>query len=142
MCGDGVNSPVVLQALPRACCLRLHVAVAGRRVATPRWVLPKWIVSQTAPLLTAFPVNMNRVVGRCIGCPCHCQAGALIRGALPAQIVMEGMLKIRLRPWVRRMFTRTFAIVPAAVVAGVYGAAGAGRLLVLSQVRLDERQQF
>lgn len=46
------------------------------------------------------------------------------------------MLKIRLQPWVRRMFTRTLAIVPAAVVAGVYGAAGAGRLLVFSQVRL------
>ncbi len=46
---------------------------------------------------------------------------------------MEGMLKIRLRPWVRRMFTRSVAIVPAAVVVGVYGAAGAGRLLVLSQ---------
>ena len=49
------------------------------------------------------------------------------------QVVMEGMLKIRLRPWVRRMFTRSVAIVPAAVVVGVYGAAGAGRLLVLSQ---------
>ena len=49
---------------------------------------------------------------------------------------MEGMLKIRLRPWVRRLFTRALAIVPAAVVAGVYGAAGAGRLLVFSQVRL------
>ena len=46
------------------------------------------------------------------------------------------MLKIRLRPWVRRMFTRALAIVPAAVVAGVYGAAGAGRLLVFSQARL------
>ena len=51
---------------------------------------------------------------------------------------MEGMLKIRLRPWVRRMFTRVLAIVPAAVVAGVYGAAGAGRLLVLSQVGSEQ----
>lgn len=51
---------------------------------------------------------------------------------------MEGMLKIRLRPWVRRMFTRVVAIVPAAVVAGVYGAAGAGRLLVLSQVGSEQ----
>lgn len=69
-------------------------------------------------------------------------ASALICGGLPAQIVMEGMLKIRLRPWVRRMFTRVVAIVPAAVVAGVYGAAGAGRLLVLSQVGLKDQEQM
>ena len=49
------------------------------------------------------------------------------------QIVMEGFLRISLPPWQRRMVTRLVAMVPAAVVAGVAGNRGAGKLLVLSQ---------
>ncbi|KAK9838572.1 hypothetical protein WJX81_008036 [Elliptochloris bilobata] len=71
-----------------------------------------------------------------------CGQNSAITGTLAGQIVMEGMLSIRLRPWVRRMFTRTLAIVPAAIVAGVYGAAGAGRLLILSQVILSLTLSF
>jgi Natural resistance-associated macrophage protein len=47
---------------------------------------------------------------------------------------MEGFLRISLPPWQRRMVTRLVAMVPAAVVAGVAGNRGAGKLLVLSQV--------
>ena len=50
-----------------------------------------------------------------------------------AQIVMESFLRISLPPWQRRMLTRLVAMVPAAVVAGVAGNRGAGKLLVLSQ---------
>ncbi|KAK9915930.1 hypothetical protein WJX75_006124 [Coccomyxa subellipsoidea] len=60
-----------------------------------------------------------------------------ITGTLAGQVVMEGFLRIRLKPWVRRMVTRLIAIIPAAVVAGVMGDAGAGKLLVLSQVILS-----
>ncbi|CAK0779561.1 hypothetical protein CVIRNUC_004804 [Coccomyxa viridis] len=60
-----------------------------------------------------------------------------ITGTLSGQVVMEGFLRIRLPPWIRRLSTRLVAVIPAAVVAGVMGNSGAGRLLVLSQVILS-----
>src|SRR5947209_8429427 len=60
-----------------------------------------------------------------------------ITGTLAGQVVMEGFIQIKLKPWMRRMLTRTIAIIPAAIVAGVAGNAGAGKLLVLSQVILS-----
>jgi manganese transport protein len=65
-----------------------------------------------------------------------------LTGTLAGQIVMEGFLDIRLRPWVRRLITRGIAIVPAAIVAGLYGGTGASRLLVLSQVILSLQLSF
>jgi manganese transport protein len=55
---------------------------------------------------------------------------------------MEGFLNIRLRPWVRRLITRAIAIVPAAIVAVLYGASGTAELLVLSQVILSMQLSF
>ena len=65
-----------------------------------------------------------------------------LTGTLAGQIVMEGFLNIRLRPWVRRLITRAIAIVPAAIVAVMYGASGTARLLVLSQVILSMQLSF
>jgi manganese transport protein len=65
-----------------------------------------------------------------------------ITGTLAGQIVMEGFLNIRLRPWLRRLITRAIAIVPAAIVAGLYGESGTARLLVLSQVILSLQLPF
>jgi manganese transport protein len=65
-----------------------------------------------------------------------------LTGTLAGQIVMEGFLQIRLRPWVRRLLTRMLAIVPAALVAVVYGEAGVGKLLILSQVVLSLQLSF
>jgi manganese transport protein len=65
-----------------------------------------------------------------------------LTGTLAGQIVMEGFLDIRLRPWLRRLITRAIAIVPAAVVAIVYGEDGTARLLVLSQVILSMQLSF
>jgi manganese transport protein len=65
-----------------------------------------------------------------------------ITGTLAGQIVMEGFLNIRIRPWLRRLITRGMAIVPAAVVAVMYGASGAARLLILSQVILSMQLSF
>jgi manganese transport protein len=65
-----------------------------------------------------------------------------LTGTLAGQIVMEGFLSIRLRPWVRRLITRGIAIVPAAIVAWMYGESGTARLLILSQVVLSLQLSF
>ena len=65
-----------------------------------------------------------------------------LTGTLAGQIVMEGFLDIRLRPWVRRLITRAIAIVPAVTVAALSGARGTAQLLVLSQVILSLQLSF
>ena len=65
-----------------------------------------------------------------------------LTGTLAGQIVMEGFLHIRLRPWVRRMITRAIAIVPAVITAILYGESGTAKLLVLSQVILSLQLSF
>jgi manganese transport protein len=65
-----------------------------------------------------------------------------LTGTLAGQIVMEGFLNLRLRPWLRRLITRGLAIVPAAFVVGFSGEHGAGRLLVFSQVVLSLQLSF
>lgn len=65
-----------------------------------------------------------------------------ITGTLAGQIVMEGFLHLRLRPWVRRLVTRAIAIIPAVVVSIVAGERGTNSLLVLSQVILSMQLPF
>lgn len=65
-----------------------------------------------------------------------------LTGTLAGQIVMEGFLNIRIRPWLRRLITRGIAIVPAAVTAILFGASGTARLLILSQVILSLQLSF
>ncbi|OGX06756.1 MAG: divalent metal cation transporter [Omnitrophica WOR_2 bacterium GWA2_47_8] len=65
-----------------------------------------------------------------------------LTGTLAGQIVMEGFLNIRLRPWMRRLLTRLVAIVPAVIVAALYGEKGVGQLLILSQVILSLQLSF
>jgi manganese transport protein len=65
-----------------------------------------------------------------------------LTGTLAGQIVMEGFLNLRIRPWVRRLITRMVAVVPAAIVAIVYGESGTAKLLVLSQVILSMQLSF
>ncbi len=65
-----------------------------------------------------------------------------LTGTLAGQIVMEGFLNIRLRPWFRRLITRSIAIVPAAIVAIAYGESGTAKLLVFSQVILSMQLSF
>ncbi|HSA57821.1 MAG TPA: Nramp family divalent metal transporter [Gemmatimonadaceae bacterium] len=65
-----------------------------------------------------------------------------ITGTLAGQIVMEGFLNIRLRPWLRRLITRAIAIVPAAITAILYGESGTAQLLILSQVILSMQLSF
>ncbi|MDB6029977.1 MAG: Mn2+/Fe2+ transporter, family [Verrucomicrobiales bacterium] len=65
-----------------------------------------------------------------------------LTGTLAGQIVMEGFLNIRIRPWLRRLITRLIAIVPAVVVTIIYGESGTAKLLVLSQVILSLQLSF
>jgi manganese transport protein len=65
-----------------------------------------------------------------------------ITGTLAGQIVMEGFVNIRLRPWLRRLVTRALAIVPAVAVIAVAGEGATGELLVFSQVLLSMQLSF
>jgi manganese transport protein len=67
---------------------------------------------------------------------------ATLTGTLAGQIVMEGFLNIRLRPWLRRLVTRLVAIVPALITVILYGERGTGQLIVLSQVVLSLQLPF
>lgn len=65
-----------------------------------------------------------------------------LTGTLAGQIVMEGFLNIKLKPWLRRLITRLIAILPALIVAILYGEKGTTNLLVLSQVILSMQLSF
>jgi manganese transport protein len=67
---------------------------------------------------------------------------ATLTGTLAGQIVMEGFINLRLRPWLRRLITRLLAIIPAIVVIALYGDRGTTPLLILSQVILSLQLPF
>jgi manganese transport protein len=72
---------------------------------------------------------------------CSGQAST-ITGTLAGQIVMEGFLRIRIRPWLRRLISRGLAIIPAALFIGLRGPGAVDDLLVLSQVVLSLQLSF
>lgn len=65
-----------------------------------------------------------------------------LTGTLAGQIVMEGFLDIHIPSWLRRLITRALAIIPAVIVAALYGEHGTGQLLILSQVVLSLQLSF
>jgi manganese transport protein len=65
-----------------------------------------------------------------------------VTGTLAGQIVMEGYLRLRINPWVRRLITRLVAIVPAVIVIYVFGDDEVDSLLILSQVILSMQLGF
>jgi manganese transport protein len=67
---------------------------------------------------------------------------ATLTGTLAGQIVMEGFINLRLRPWLRRLITRLLAIIPAIIVIWLYGERGTGPLIILSQVVLSLQLPF
>ncbi|CAN7275342.1 Nramp family divalent metal transporter [Bosea sp. LjRoot9] len=71
-----------------------------------------------------------------------CGINSTVTATLAGQIVMEGFLKIKLAPWLRRLITRAIAIVPAAAVTIWYGDSGTARLLILTQVVLSLQLSF
>jgi manganese transport protein len=65
-----------------------------------------------------------------------------LTGTLAGQVVMEGFINIRLRPWLRRLLTRLIAIVPAVCIIGYFGEGKTTQLLVASQVVLSMQLGF
>jgi manganese transport protein len=65
-----------------------------------------------------------------------------ITGTLAGQVVMEGFVHMKVAPWLRRLITRSIAIVPTIVVVAIYGARGTEKLLLLSQVILSLQLSF
>ena len=65
-----------------------------------------------------------------------------VTATLAGQIVMEGFLHLKLKPWVQRLITRGLAIVPVLIVTILYGDEGTAKLLVLSQVILSMQLPF
>lgn len=65
-----------------------------------------------------------------------------ITGTLAGQIVMEGHLNLRIQPWIRRLLTRLFAIIPAFITIIFFGEEALGSLLILSQVALSLQLGF
>jgi manganese transport protein len=67
---------------------------------------------------------------------------ATLTGTLAGQIVMEGFLDWRLKPWIRRLITRMLAILPAFFITWVWGESKIGDLLIFSQVVLSMQLSF
>jgi manganese transport protein len=65
-----------------------------------------------------------------------------ITGTLAGQVVMEGFIHIKLQPWLRRMITRSIAIIPTIIVVWFTGERGTEKLLLLSQVILSLQLSF
>jgi manganese transport protein len=65
-----------------------------------------------------------------------------ITGTLAGQVVMEGFIHLRLSPWLRRLITRSLAIIPTVIVVAFMGEQGTEKLLILSQVILSFQLSF
>ncbi len=90
-----------------------------------------------APLLgTALASTLFGVALLCSG------LSSTMTGTMAGQIVMEGFLRIRMRPWLRRLITRMAAVVPAMITISIAGDEGTFRLLILSQVILSLQLPF
>jgi len=98
-------------------------------------------ISQAYQLLT--PVLGASLASTLFACALLCSGqNSTLTGTLAGQIVMEGFLDLRLKPWLRRLITRSLAIIPAALVIGIMGEGHVTSLLILSQVVLSFQLPF
>ncbi|HKJ80687.1 MAG TPA: Nramp family divalent metal transporter [Ignavibacteriaceae bacterium] len=65
-----------------------------------------------------------------------------ITGTFAGQIVMEGFIGLKIRPWLRRLITRLIAIVPTLIVIKISGDRAVDELLIFSQVVLSLQLPF
>jgi manganese transport protein len=98
-------------------------------------------IQQASQLLTPLLGTTFASVIFGVALLCSGQSSTLT-GTMAGQIVMEGFLNIRMRPWLRRLFTRTLAIIPAALTVYLAGENGTYKLLILSQVILSMQLPF
>jgi manganese transport protein len=112
---------------------KTSVTVAGGHVVTfspeSDWIRVAYLT--LAPLLgTAAASTLFAVALLASG------QSSTITGTLAGQVVMEGFMHWRMRPWIRRMITRTLAVLPAILIIGVRGNGSVTDLVNLSQVIL------
>ncbi|MFN3820850.1 MAG: Nramp family divalent metal transporter [bacterium] len=106
-----------------------------------RWGLEVTQIEQAHALLD--PLLGTTLASFAFGLALLCSGqSSTLTGTLAGQVVMEGFLQLRMRPWVRRLVTRSLAIIPAAVVISLMGPQGSYRLLILSQVLLSLQLPF
>jgi manganese transport protein len=115
------------------------VTVTGGQVVTFKpdsdWIRVAYLT--LAPLLgTAVASTLFAVALLASG------QSSTITGTLAGQVVMEGFMHWRIKPWVRRLITRTLAILPAIFVIGLRGESSVTDLLILSQVVLALQLPF
>ncbi len=97
---------------------------------------------QQAHLLLA-PLLGTGAAGIVFGVALLCSGqSSTLTGTMAGQIVMEGFLNFRMRPWLRRLVTRTLAVIPAAITVYIAGDHGTYELLILSQVILSLQLPF
>jgi len=98
-------------------------------------------IQQASQLLT--PLLGTTLASFFFGVALLCSGqSSTLTGTMAGQIVMEGFLNIRMRPWLRRLMTRTLAIIPAAFTVYLAGETGTYKLLILSQVILSMQLPF
>jgi len=98
-------------------------------------------IQQASQLLT--PLLGTTLASVIFGVALLCSGqSSTLTGTMAGQIVMEGFLNIRMRPWLRRLMTRTMAIIPAAFTVYLAGESGTYKLLILSQVILSMQLPF
>lgn len=132
-----VDSVVALNAalLVNAAILILSAAVFFKHGIVVKEIQQAYLL--LAPLLgTAAAGALFAIALLCSG------QSSTLTGTMAGQIVMEGFLNFRMRPWLRRLITRTIAIIPAAITVYVSGDVGTYKLLILSQVILSMQLPF
>jgi manganese transport protein len=98
-------------------------------------------ISQAYKLLT--PVLGASLASVLFACALLCSGqNSTLTGTLAGQIVMEGFVHLQVKPWQRRLITRSLAIIPAVIVIAIMGEGGVMRLLVFSQVVLSFQLPF
>jgi manganese transport protein len=112
---------------------KTSVTVAGGQVvaigADSDWIRMAYLT--LAPLLGTSVASTFFVVALLAS-----GLSSTITGTLAGQVVMEGFMHWRIRPWLRRLITRSLAIIPAVLIIGIRGNSSVNDLLTLSQVVL------
>src|SRR5580658_9588003 len=118
---------------------KTSVTVAGGQVVTfspdSDWIRIAYLT--LAPLLGTFTASALFVIALFAS-----GQSSTITGTLAGQVVMEGFMHWRIKPWLRRIITRTLAIVPAVIIIGLRGDSSVTDLLTLSQVVLALQLPF
>ena len=128
-------------ALGLSLFINAAILVLGAAVFHQRGMTSVADISEAYKLLT--PVMGASLASTLFAAALLCSGqNSTLTGTLAGQIVMEGFLHWRLKPWLRRLITRSMAIVPAAIVIGVMGEGHVTMLLILSQVILSFQLPF